>query len=252
MIAAYEPDRSLRGKLRRRLALRHARRPARIAPGRGMVSFSFDDVPASAAEAGAAVLERAGLRGSFFIATGLCGAEGHMGRFAGAEEVARLAAAGHEVGCHTARHIDLARAGEAELQAELDANRDALAALGAEPRTFAYPYGEVGFAAKRVAGRRFALARTVQAGLVRRGSDLAQAPAVGIEGPDGEAVARRWMERAAAERAWLILFTHDVRPQPSRWGCTPEALARLVSEAQALKLRPVTVAEGAAAMTGAP
>ena len=247
MIEAYQPDLSLRGKLRRRLALRHARRPAASAPPRPMVSFSFDDVPASAAEAGAAVLERAGVRGSFYIATALCDREGHMGRFAGAEEVRRLAATGHEVGCHTAGHVDLARVSAALMEAELDANRAALAGLGAEPRTFAYPYGEVGFAAKRVAGRRFALARTVQAGLVRRGSDLAQAPAVGIEGADGEATALRWLRRAAQERAWLILYTHDVRPDPSPWGCTPEALARVVAEAQSLGLHPVTVAEGAAA-----
>ena len=248
-MAAYEPDRSLRGKLRRRLALHHARRPAPAAPPRGLVSFSFDDVPASAADAGAAVLERAGIRGSFFVATGLCGAEGHMGRFADAQDVSRLVAAGHEVGCHTARHVDLARISAAQMEAELDGNRDALAALGAAPETFAYPYGEVGFAAKRIAGRRFTLARTVQAGLVRRGSDLAQAPAVGIEGPEGEAVARRWMARAAAERAWLILFTHDVRPEPSPWGCTAEALERLVAEARALALQPVTVAEGAAILS---
>lgn len=249
MIAPYTPDRSLVGKLRRRVVGLHARRPAPHAPERGMVSFSFDDVPASAAEEGAAVLRRAGVRGTFFIASGLCGGEGHMGRFANREQVAALAAEGHEIGCHTRSHGDLARVSEPDMAAELDANHKALAECGAPaPATFAYPYGEVGFAAKRVAGGRFALARTVTAGLVRRGSDLAQAPSVGLEGEAGEAVAARWIDRAAASGAWLILFTHDVRARPSPWGCTPETLERTVALALARGLRPVTVAEGARAV----
>ncbi len=251
MSEAYSPDRSLRGKLRRRVVRAVARRPAGRAPAGGLVSFSFDDVPASAAEAGARVLEAAGVRGSFYIAGALCDREGHMGRFASAGEVARLVRAGHEVGCHTHGHLDLAHTTAAEVEAELAANREALAASGApDPRTFAYPYGEVGFEAKRVVARRFALARTVQAGLVRSGADLAQAPAVGIEGEGGEAAAARWIARAEREGAWLILFTHDVRPRPSAWGCTPDALARIVAKALGAGLRPVTVAEGAANMGG--
>ena len=248
----YAPDRSLKGKLRRRLVGLHARRPAPAAPAGGMVSFTFDDIPASAAADGAAVLDRAGVRGTFFIASGLCGAEGHMGRFADEAEVAALAAAGHEIGCHTRSHGDLARISDGGMAAELDANGERLAAAGAPaPAAFAYPYGEVGFAAKRVVGARFALGRTVTAGLVGRGTDLAQAPAVGIEGPDGEAVARRWIARAAASGAWLILYTHDVRPQPSPWGCTPEALERTVALALASGLQPVTAGEGARALGAA-
>jgi hypothetical protein len=35
-----------------------------------------------------------------------------------------------------------------------------------------------------------------------------------------------------AERAWLILYTHDVRETPSPWGCTPDALDRLIDHAR--------------------
>ncbi len=67
---------------------------------------------------------------------------------------------------------------------------------------------------------------------------------MGIEGPNGEAVARGWLTRALAERAWLILYTHDVRPDPSPFGCTPAALERLVDAAIAGGAEVVTVAEG--------
>ena len=239
---AYEPDRSLGGKLRRRLARMYARRPATQAPPRGMVSFTFDDAPVSAARKGAAVLEARGLTGTFFIASGLAGQDSHLGQFTSAEDVARLAAAGHEIGCHTRSHLDCAGASLAVMDAEFDANAEV---LGSRPTVFAYPYGEVGFAAKRAVSHRFQIGRTVQAGLVTRGGDLAQAPAVGIEGADGEAIARRWLDRAAAECAWVILYTHDVRPDASGWGCTPEALARVVDHALALGLEPVTVEDGA-------
>ena len=57
----YHADASWRGKLRRRTVRLAARRPAR-APRGPMISFAFDDVPASAAETGAAILERRGLQ----------------------------------------------------------------------------------------------------------------------------------------------------------------------------------------------
>jgi hypothetical protein len=58
-VDAYEPDRSLKGKVRRRLIRLAHRRPARVKLERPMVSFSFDDAPATACEAGARCWKRA-------------------------------------------------------------------------------------------------------------------------------------------------------------------------------------------------
>jgi peptidoglycan/xylan/chitin deacetylase (PgdA/CDA1 family) len=110
---------------------------------------------------------------------------------------------------------------------------------------FAYPYGDVGWAAKRVLGRRFHILRALHPGLIHDGVDLNQAPAVGIEGPGGEALAMRWIRRAAERKAWLILYTHDVIAAPSPWGCTPATLEALADAALALGCDIVTVAEGA-------
>ena len=61
VVEAYEPDRSLKGKLRRRLVRLAHRRPARVRLERPMVTFSFDDAPVTAAERRApAILGRAG------------------------------------------------------------------------------------------------------------------------------------------------------------------------------------------------
>ncbi|MDO9337247.1 MAG: polysaccharide deacetylase family protein [Caulobacter sp.] len=243
---AYSADRSLRGKLRRRYTRLAFRKPLRLALERPMITFSFDDVPATAALAGARVLEAAGLKGTFYICAGLEDGEGPMGSYGSSEDARRLAASGHEVACHTYSHLDCGQADQAAITADVDRNGVALAERGAPDLvSFAYPYGDVSFAAKKALGGRFKTLRTVQAGLVTDGADANQLPAVGIEGADGEARALRWMDEAARRKAWLILYTHDVAQTPSAWGCTPQALARLAERAAA-GFDVVTMAQGAA------
>lgn len=243
---AYQPDRTLKGKLRRRLVRLAHRRPLAQGPHAPMVSFTFDDAPLTATQTGARLLEARGARGVFYVSAGLAGAEGPMGRFAEAADYARLAEAGHEIACHTYSHLDCGQA--AGLAAEQDAarNRAALAAWGAGPvSNFAYPYGDVAAGPKGALSPSYGVLRALHHGVIEAGTDLNQAPAVGVEGQDGEAIAEHWLARAKTRNAWLILYTHDVRPEPSPWGCTPEALARLIDRAQASGLQIVTVAEGA-------
>jgi len=250
--SVYRPDLSLKGKLRRRIVrLQHRRpvRPRRVGP---MISFCFDDVTDTAFSVGAKLLEARGLRGSFFVCAGLLGETGHMGAYATRDQVVRAAAAGHEIGCHTYSHLDCGQAKADDIARDLDRNSRALASLGvAEPTTFAFPFGDVSAEAKRVAGDRFRLCRALHHGIIGPGADLNQAPAVGIEGNDGEAVARRWMHTAARQGGWLILYTHILGPAASEFGCSVEGFTRLVDEAIAGGFEIVTVERGAA-MLGTP
>jgi len=166
-----------------------------------------------------------------------------MGRFASADEIGALARMGHEVAGHTYNHIDCHRTSSADLHTDLDANDAALGALGSPSLHFAYPYGEVSPRSKKQLAARYASLRGVHKALVRDGDGRNQLPGVGIEGADGEAVARAWIDRVVAERAWLILYTHDVRDAPSPWGCTPAALERLIAHARAVGCDIRTVGE---------
>lgn len=243
---AYQPDRSLKGKLRRRVVRLAHRRPLATGPAAPMVSFTFDDAPLTAVETGARLLEVHGARGVFYVSAGLAGAEGPMGRFATAGDYARLAEAGHEIACHTYSHLDCGQATGQDADLDAARNRVALMDWGAGPvSNFAYPYGDVAAGPKAALAPRYDVLRALHHGVIEAGTDLNQAPAVGIEGPDGEAIAEHWMARAGARSAWLILYTHDVRPDPSPWGCTPRALTRLIASAQARGLDVVTVAEAA-------
>ncbi len=235
---AYSADRSLKGKVRRRVVRFQHRRPVRTAPPR-MVTFSFDDAPATAADTGARLLEARGARATYYVSAGLAGREGPMGLYATRADMERLAAAGHEIGCHTFSHLDCGQAGAAQIAADVARNGEALGNLV----SFAYPYGDVSLQAKQTLGGRYATLRALHHGVVTEGSDANQLPAVGIEGPDGEALAMRWLERA--KDGWLILYTHDVAQAPSPWGCTPGALERLIDRALADGFEIVTAAEGA-------
>jgi peptidoglycan/xylan/chitin deacetylase (PgdA/CDA1 family) len=243
---AYQPDRSVKGKLRRQSVRMLERRPALRAPAGPMLSITFDDIPESAAGAGAELLESRGLRGAFYVSAGLAGTDGPMGRYAGPDAVAALAAAGHEIGCHTFSHLDCGQATRERIEDDVAANAAMLEDWGAaRVETFAYPYGDVSWQAKQALSDRFTLLRTVRSGVLGEGADLAQAPAVGVEGSDGEQAARRWLNTAHRRGVWLILYTHDVRPEPSPWGATPDSLSRLLDEALQLGFEVVTPAEGA-------
>lgn len=241
----YSADRSLKGKLRRRYARLVSRRPARLSLDRPMVTFAFDDPPATAASAGATILEARGLKGTYFVAMGLAGQDSPFGLYATDDDTRRLKDAGHEIACHTFSHLDCGKADGSAIAADVARNTEMLRALGIEASTFAYPYGDVSPVAKRMLEAQFKLLRALHHGLIETGVDLNQAPAVGIEGENGEAIAARWMDEAAARKAWLILFTHDVKEAPSPFGCTPAALERLADKALAMGFEVVTAAEGA-------
>ncbi len=238
-------DPSLKGKLRRRLSRLIHRRRANVRLDRPLVSICFDDAPASAAEAGDAVLKSRGVRGTYYICAGMTGHDGPMGPNASVAQIRRLLTEGHEIGCHTLSHLDCGDASTEWIDEEVTKNGWKLAEMGAPaPVSFAYPYGDVSPRAKRILGERFALSRGLHHGLITNGVDLNQAPAVGIEGPGGEATAARWLDRALRRRAWLILYTHDVSDAPTDWGCTPASLGRLVDRALEGGAEIVPVREG--------
>src|SRR5262245_14609388 len=71
---------------------------------RPLVTLTFDDVPLSACVTGAQVLERHGVRGTFYVSGGGCGMPSPGGLLASPEHLAAVAARGHEIGCHTYSH----------------------------------------------------------------------------------------------------------------------------------------------------
>jgi peptidoglycan/xylan/chitin deacetylase (PgdA/CDA1 family) len=245
MTVAYAPRRDLVSKVRRRMTQHYAARPATLSFAEPILSITFDDFPANAAVEGARILERHGARGTYYTASGMAGVEGPCGVGYTAADIARLAAAGHEIGCHTSSHEDCAQRDVFSTLEDLARNRDALLNMGApSPRSHAYPYGETKPQVKDNLPPRFMSARGILPGLNVGAADLAQLRAYPLFGDGGMERVMKALKVAAKRNAWVIGFTHDVAETPSPWGTRSDELEALLSEARKLGFvaLPVTAA----------
>jgi peptidoglycan/xylan/chitin deacetylase (PgdA/CDA1 family) len=215
---------SIASHIARRIGRLRRARPADIACPGGAVSFSFDDFPKTALATGGAILEKYGLRGTFYAALGLAGSGGNVGPIAELAEIREAHERGHELACHTYSHLDCSRAAAPEIIAEIDRNREAMAALIDDfaPSNFAYPYGRYVTSAKRLVAPRFASCRGTSDGINHRRADLADLRGTRVYAPQfDENATRRLIDRTCELGGWLIFYTHDVTETPSRFGCTP-------------------------------
>jgi peptidoglycan/xylan/chitin deacetylase (PgdA/CDA1 family) len=220
---------------------------------RPLVTFTFDDVAASACSAGAAILERHGLHGTYYVSGGGCGAASPCGRLATAGQVKAIWAKGHELGCHTHSHTAVARLSDSELELDIERNRSFLADIGGDgaARNFAYPYGDMRFRAKRRLENRFRSCRSVIPGINAGTADLGALRAWPLE---DAAIDRATIPELIAanvrDKGWLIFYSHDVSEQPSRFGVSPGLLEFAVSAVKAAGCRVVTIAAGLQAAMG--
>ncbi len=209
-------------------------RPAEVAWPGGAVSFTFDDFPRSALAAGGAVLEKYGVRGTYYAALGRLGSDGNIGRLCDADDIREAHARGHELGCHTHSHMDCSAAASAAILADVADNRAAFAGLleNFVPVSFAYPFGAMSLAAKRALAPRFQSCRGVGGGIHSGTADLADLRGTRIYHREYDrAGLLSLIDRNRELGGWLIFYTHDVAPAPSAYGCTPDELEAVVADA---------------------
>jgi peptidoglycan/xylan/chitin deacetylase (PgdA/CDA1 family) len=122
---------------------------------RGLVGITFDDGYVSVLEAALPELLRHGFTASMFIISNRLGGsnewdDGPSWPLMSADQVGELAAAGMEIGSHSATHRRLAGIGADQLEAEVTGSRARLGELlGTPVRGFAYPYGSMDAAARQ-------------------------------------------------------------------------------------------------------
>lgn len=251
------PVKQLRRSLRPvRLGLqrRVAADPIRVRPTRGIVSFTFDDVPRSAYQNGAPILEAAGARGTFYVAAQLCDPKSARdpGDFLSPAEVVDLHRRGHQIGCHTYSHHGLAPGGEAELVAECRSNREALSAMlgGAAIEDFSFPFGRFSYRAKRALGGDYASLRSNHSGLNVGRADRSLLYSHAISTPRfDKARITALVNECARRRGWLIFYTHGVTEDPDQFSVTPEQFSWIVDLAAQGDLDLLTVADARRCLT---
>lgn len=231
-------------RLSNRLIRRFGSRPRTVGAGARLISFTFDDVPQSALDAGAAVLEKYGVRGTFYVAGGLLGKAETNRPVITLQGCRELARRGHEIGCHTFAHKPLRRLWGRRLDRDLDRNAACLRqATGLDaPENFAFPFNAAWPLARPVLRRRFRSCRAAGRGVNRGAVDPMMLRSVAIERSDEEARGlTRTIDDVAANAGWLIFFCHDVSDSPTPYGSTPETFELLVRHAVESGCEVVTV-----------
>lgn len=226
---------SLSERLARQVSLRIPLARRNLALPRGVLSVTFDDFPKTAWTAGGAVLAEHGVKATYFACGGLCGRSFDDQPIFDAAELEAVHAAGHEIGCHTHDHLSGHRHAPADYAASCERNRRFLEDRlpGLRLRSFAYPYGHAPLRHRGYISKRYAACRGVATQRGRKLNGPAVDPsmllAVGLT-QDGlrHVDIGQLVAEAAARRAWLVLFTHDVQDRPSAHGCTPLELDRAI------------------------
>jgi peptidoglycan/xylan/chitin deacetylase (PgdA/CDA1 family) len=239
-------------KMRRRAGRYLDVRAEMIQPARGVLSLSFDDIPASAWLEAGPILAEHGVKATYYVCGGLSGGRNlDLPQFE-TEHLQALHEAGHEVGCHTYEHVSTLTLSPAELDASLARNAAWVSERldDYQMLSFAYPFGDCALEAKPVIDRRFLCGRGVRDGINAGRVDRNLLQAVGLEsrrlpGYDLE----QMVADTAASKGWLIAYGHDVSDAPTPYGCKPEDIDRLIRLAKAadLDIQPVAAAWARAA-----
>ena len=211
-----------------------------------MVSFTFDDIPDSAADVGATMLEEYGGRGTFYVAGSLLNQWSGHWNGADADDIVGLHGRGHEIACHTFSHRRATDLDAAAMAEEIELNRRFLEGLCSSIRleNFAYPYGQASISRKGQLAGSFHSSRGNLPGVNRGSIDrhfLRATPLIN-DHLDEDGV-ERVFDEAAESGGWLIFYGHDIAATPSPYGCTPKLLRHALKAAQQRKLPILSVAE---------
>jgi peptidoglycan/xylan/chitin deacetylase (PgdA/CDA1 family) len=211
-----------------------------------MVSFTFDDVPKSAATTGAAILDEHDALGTFYVIGSQVGTRSALWDMIEREDIVALHRRGHEIACHTFSHKRACDLDATALGAEIDRNQRCLQTLDASIRieNFAYPFGYGSFLRKHQLRTIFRSCRSIVPGINSGSIDLQFLRALPLI---DRRINRDGIERAFDEaqnnNGWLIFYTHDVADQPSPYGCSPALLREALEAAARRKIPVLNIAE---------
>jgi peptidoglycan/xylan/chitin deacetylase (PgdA/CDA1 family) len=211
-----------------------------------VVSFTFDDIPESAATTGARILEDHGARGTFYVSGGLIGTTSPNWTVVDVQGVVALHRRGHEIGCHTFSHQRACDLDAQSLAEEIELNRDYFRTLDATITlgNFAYPFGYGSFVRKRQLRNEFRSCRSIVPGV--------NSGAVDLQFLRSMPLIDRRIDRGGIERAfdqaqntngWLIFYTHDIADRPSPYGCSPALMNHALEAASRRKIPVLNMAE---------
>jgi peptidoglycan/xylan/chitin deacetylase (PgdA/CDA1 family) len=240
------PMSEARARFSHRMAMHLRVEPFRLRNATPMVSFTFDDVPKSAATVGAAILDAHDVRGTFYVIGSQVGTSSPLWDMVDRDDVVALHRGGHEIACHTFSHKRACDLDAGTLNAEIERNQQYLRSLDASIRieNFAYPFGYGSFVRKRQLKTVFKSCRSIVPGVNSGTVDLQFLRAMPLidRRIDRDGIERAF-DQAETDNGWLIFYTHDVADEPSPYGCSPSLLNEALEAASRRKIPVLNMAE---------
>lgn len=175
----------------------------------GMVSLTFDDGFEENVSTVLPKLDAAGLKSTQFYSTqyveGVASAEAGVRAFRDS---------GHEIGSHTVTHPFLTSLDAGPLSYELTHSRDYLASLIGTPiQNFASPYGDYNVPVNNAIKPLFRSHRTVDEGYNSKDNfNIYRIRVQNMQNTTTLAQVQEWVNKAKADRTWLVLVYHRVTP----------------------------------------
>lgn len=245
----YDPRPSVFGRVARRLRKYQNVRKLNFDIQTPIISITFDDFPKTAVTVGARELEARGMTGTFYTSANLANTTNHHGLQFAPEDLPKLQAAGHEIAGHTFTHADCVALTEAELETEISKNNAALKSMGVENSidNFAYPFGQISAELKAKLAGDFDSLRGITDGVHTGSVDLNEVKSYGFYSSTADKVIAR-INTLNKNPGWMTVFTHDIRDEPTKWGCTPIEFKRLLDATELSGARVMTVRDALKAL----
>ncbi len=251
-LPVYTPSRNISARLSRRLVKHTKIRPLSVQATRPIVSFSFDDCPRSVIENAFPILDKHGWKSTLYIAMGLCNTINHLGLHMSEDDVISAYKGGHEIGNHTYSHCDARALSLQDYLDDINKNEASLSECDIpKPTTFAYPYGEVTTASKQALSEQFDLMRGIHTPTHCKTYDLNQTASQRLYSGSDFDNTMNAIRRVEQSKGWLILFTHDVRHNPSPFGCTPNEFERVANAVSNISADVLTIEAALKKLRGA-
>jgi peptidoglycan/xylan/chitin deacetylase (PgdA/CDA1 family) len=212
------------------------KRSLEVRPSVPLISFTFDDFPRTALTSGGAILNRHGLSGTYYTSLGLIGKDSPSGPIFILDDLKPLLEQGHELGCHTFSHCNSWLTETKEFEESVIQNQRALSEIipGAVFQSFSYPISEPRPLSKRAIAKHFLSCRAGGQTFNVGATDLNQLASYFLEKTrENIQPVKDLIDKNREARGWTIFSTHDVAPNPSPYGCTPEFFEEVVRYAVA-------------------
>jgi len=244
-MAAQTETPAWQARLSNRLSRYFCTTPFRLRNERPVVSFTFDDFPASAADVGVPILDRYDAKATFYVSGSEVDKRSDHWHGVAADKVVELHRLGHEIACHTFSHVRATDLDATEFAKEIEENRRYLLGLDPSMRidNFAYPYGLGSVWRKTQLAQTFRSSRGIIPGINSGVVDLQYLRSTPLTNHhiDEERIDRAF-DALVDKNGWLIFYGHDVAGEPSPYGCTPLLLRYALDAATKRNVAIMTVA----------